>query len=236
MEYGRKSRQLVFLIILEVDMFCKYILPNYTDLRALLKLFLFFRWITAPFVDTEKEIQKQGLILDIGCGHGLFDVLLAYKNNKRKIIGIDPDEGKISIAKQLEKRFPNLQFQHRYFHPSDFKQKLDTVILNDIEYLLSPKEKKNLLLDIKKVLSGNGLIVLKTNHNNRSLGFFLCYLQEVIATRLLSFTHAGGGLYFFTLKQYRDLFQECGLKIAKEKEMKTAFFHPHYLFLLKKAS
>lgn len=200
------------------------------------KFFLLLRWVTAPFIEIEKALPKSGSFLDIGCGHGLFDVLLAYKNKKRKIIGIDPDKEKISVAQQLEKKFSNLRFMHGYFYHTDFKQKFDVVILNDIEYLLPTPEKEKLLKDIKRILKNNGVIVLKTNHNNHSIGFLLCYLQEVVATKLLSFTHAGGGLYFFTLKQYRDLFQECGLKIVKEKEMKTAFFHPHYLFLLKKSS
>lgn len=212
------------------------LLQFYKDISWKTKIFLALRWFSAPFADAETEVQKNGLILDIGCGHGLFDALLVYKNKDRKVIGIDPDTGKISIAKQLEKKLPHLHFQNGYFHPSDFKQKFDVVVLNDVEYLLSPKEKKSLLIDIKKVLSGNGVILLKTNHNDHSIGFFLCYLQEGLATKLLSFTHAGGGLYFFTLKQYQDLFRECGLKIVEEKEMKTAFFHPHYLFLLKKAS
>lgn len=218
-----------------ISIFFKLI-KYYSKVDFKIKLFLFFRWITAPFTQIEKEVPKQGSILDIGCGHGLFDVLLAYKNNKRKIIGIDPDKGKISIAKQLEKRFPNLHFMQGYFRPSGFKQKFDAVILNDVEYLLSPKEKKKLLTDIKKVLSGNGMIVLKTNHNDGSLGFFLCYLQEVVATRLLSFTHSRAGLYFYSVEEYRKLFQECHLEIVKEKEMKTVFFHPHYLFLLRMPS
>lgn len=208
----------------------------YGALPLSVKFFLYLRWITAPFIDIEKEIPKRGLLLDIGCGHGLFDALLAYKSRSREIIGIDPDKGKINIAKQLEKKFSRLKFRNGYFRSHDFKQKFDAVILNDVEYLLSRKEKKKLLMDIKKVLNRNGVIVLKTNHNDHSLGFFLCYLQEVVATKLLSFTHAGGGLYFFTIEQYENLFQECGLKMIKGKKMRTTFFHPHYVFLLKKAS
>lgn len=208
----------------------------YGNISFKYKIALFLRWISAPFIDIEKEIPKRGLILDIGCGHGLFDALFAYKSKSRKIIGLDPDESKIVIAKQLEKKFPNLQFKHGYFHPLDFKQKFDFIILCDVEYLLSPSGKMKLFTQMKKVLKRKGAIVLKTNHNNHTIGFFLCYFQEIIATRILSYTYSQTGLHFFTLDEYKDLFQKCGLKIIKEKSLKTTFFHPHYLFLLKKFS
>jgi 2-polyprenyl-6-hydroxyphenyl methylase/3-demethylubiquinone-9 3-methyltransferase len=65
------------------------------------KLFCLLRYITAPFNEMEKMVPKKGKILDIGCGHGLFELILKSKSNKRVITAIDPDSKKI----QLDKKF-----------------------------------------------------------------------------------------------------------------------------------
>lgn len=199
------------------------------------RLFIFIRWITAPMEDTEKELPKKGRILDLGSGHGLFTLYAALKNQEREHFGIEPDAAKVVEARKLTEELKNVKLKTGFFSTDIWKDtKFDAVIINDVMYLLPPEEKRKLLHEIKKVLAPGGTVIIKTNNAEKSFGYLLCYLQEVLSVGLMGVTFAKGrGLYFYTVEQYHELFEKCGYIVVKEKKLHTSFFHPHYLFVIK---
>lgn len=207
----------------------------YPNISLQEKLFLLLRWISAPFVQMEKRIAKKGDILDVGCGHGLFDIFLAHKSSRRKVIGIDPDRDKIRFAKKHNPPTKRVSFRHGYLENLPIRDKFDSIVLIDVDYLLPHMKKKKLLLAVRRLLKKKGQIILKTNNRSNSFGFMLCYLQEIIAVKLIGFTYSQDrGLYFYTIDQYRSLFDECNLTLVESTRLDTLLFHPHYLFVLKK--
>lgn len=209
------------------------VLSYYTQPTFAEKLFLRLRYFSAPLKAVDRELPNKGTMLDIGCGPGLLCALRA-EHVAEKIVGIDPDEKKVALAQKLGRKFPQLRFIQRYFTPTTFKQKFDVVTLIDVEYLLPIPEKEQLLKSIKKVLSKDGVVAVKNNPRSLSLGFLLCYLQEIFSVFFTGMTHSSAhGLYFLSVEEYRRLFKACGYTVIKEAELHTAFYHPHYLFLLK---
>src|SRR5687767_8583092 len=74
------------------------------------RLFLRGRHILCPMKKVAREVPPAGRILDIGCGHGLFPALLASGSSQRTIVGVDPSEGKIDVARGSTKAFPNISY------------------------------------------------------------------------------------------------------------------------------
>ncbi|HOI05000.1 MAG TPA: class I SAM-dependent methyltransferase, partial [Candidatus Woesebacteria bacterium] len=134
------------------------------------KLFCLLRYITAPFNEMEKMVPKKGKILDIGCGHGLFELILKSKSNKRVITAIDPDSKKIQLAKKIEELFTNLKFSDSTTNLTNNNYQMDCCILSDVDYLLDGKGKTQILQQAKFNLKNTGTIIFKTVINNGSIG------------------------------------------------------------------
>jgi len=55
----------------------------------------------------------EGRIVDIGCSYGIFTLNMAWKKPRTQVIGIDPDEQRLEVAKRLlaEHKLANCAFQ-----------------------------------------------------------------------------------------------------------------------------
>ena len=111
---------------------------------------------------------------------------------------------------------------------------MDFCILSDVDYLLDGKGKTQILQQAKFNLKNTGTIIFKTVINNGSIGYYLGYLQELIIVSLLKKTYSKKNNFtFFTIEEYLELFKANNLSVKTEKT-KNSFYHPHYVFLLKK--
>ncbi len=197
------------------------------------KLFCLLRYISAPFNEVEHFVPKNGNILDIGCGHGLFELILKNKSNKRVIVAIDPDLKKIQLAQEITKLFTNLQFKVSTTNEVHDSFPIDCCILFDVDYLLNLEEKKQILLQAKSYLKKNGTIIFKTVVNDGSIGYYLGYLQELIVVTLFKKTYSKRDTFtFLKVEEYLDLFKKNNLLVKKEKKLNSFLYHPHYLFVL----
>jgi 2-polyprenyl-3-methyl-5-hydroxy-6-metoxy-1,4-benzoquinol methylase len=197
-------------------------------------VFVFIRLITAPFFALEKYIPKTSRVLDLGCGHGLFSVILRLKSKNRYVYGIDPDTTKIKLINHVTKNSRKLFFSNESLsNLINKKEKFDAIVIVDVVYLLSDKEISSLLKNCLKALSSNGHIFIKTSQKNKSFGHQLAVAQEKVMVQLLKKTHSNESqLYFREIDEYKKLFTTLGLKVTQESPLKTLFFHPHYLFVL----
>ena len=71
-------------------------------------------WVALARMQAELRLAPfEGRIADVGCGHGIVTVNLAWKKPRTEVIGIDPEEQRLAIGQQLiqEHRLPNCTFQ-----------------------------------------------------------------------------------------------------------------------------
>lgn len=201
------------------------------------RLFCLGRFLTAPFLQMEALLPKTGKFLDIGCGHGLFMQILKISAPQRYVCGIDPDKQKIVFAQQLKQHFSYQAFhvESGFLEQHQQNAVYDVCVLNDVDYLLPSREKKRLFLAIKKTLKNDGQFLLKTVVNDKSIGFYLGYIQEIIVVHFLKKTLSDQNkFFFFSIEQYRKLLAACGFQIIKEKSLDSFSLHPHYVFLVRK--
>ena len=155
--------------------------------------------------------NKVHKVLDIGCSIGMLGKQLKQRNNV-EVIGVEINKEMASIAKNnLDKVIiadvENLNFND-YF-PSGY---FDCIIFADIlEHLKAPW---TVLKKATEVLSNNGQVVASipnVRHYTTILELIFKgswpYRERGIHDR----TH----LRFFTLKNIKELFEHCGLKINK---------------------
>ena len=64
------------------------------------RLHVWVRWRTCPFVSCDEHVPTSGRILDVGCGHGLFPILLALSEPDRTVTGTDVDAAKLVVARE----------------------------------------------------------------------------------------------------------------------------------------
>lgn len=213
-----------------------YSLYKKTDVTT--QLFVAIRLITAPFLSLELYVPKRGMILDLGCGHGLFSFIAAITSLQRKIVGIDPDISKLNAINSIHNYKTRVTFNTKTLQELvKIKKKFQAIVIIDVVYLLPKEELVNTLLLCQKLLTKKGKIVLKTSQMEKGLGHWLAFLQEKIMVQALRRTKSSStGLYFRTLDEYRSLFTASGLEVQVESRLKTIFFHPHYLFVLKKSN
>ena len=71
-------------------------------------------WVAQNRMQAELRLTpNEGRIADIGCGHGIVSVNLAWKKPRTEVIAIDPDETRMQIGKQLveEHKMKNCTFR-----------------------------------------------------------------------------------------------------------------------------
>ena len=195
-------------------------------------LFEHIRSLTIPFEKIEAYIPKKGKILDVGCGHGIFTKIMAEKSSTRNVLGIDPSERKINIAKSRTK-MPNVSFKKAYL--SKLWEKFDSIVILDVLYLLPEKEKIKILKKAYDLLKPKGKLVLAINGTGGGIVYGLLEVEEWLMTKLLKATHSDyKRVYFETESFCQKVLTKIGFKIKIKTKLSSILPYPHILFLAQK--
>jgi len=180
----------------------------FADQAISTRLFLCGRDILCPMAEVAREVPMSGRILDIGCGHGLFPALLASGSSQRTIVGVDPSEHKINIARGSTKTFPNISYiQGSVLDLNDGPY--DAISIVDVLYLLPDDLKRKILTHARKLITSNGVLLLKTNDTTPRWKFAIVRLEEWLMVKILRYTH-GGELHFRSSQLYLQMLDEAG--------------------------
>lgn len=194
------------------------------------KIFIFLRSFIFPFHKLENYIPKEGKIIDIGCGHGVMSILLAKASQKRKVLGIDPDQEKIRVAKKLGQGIKNLTFKAVYLR--QIKRKFDAAVIVDVLYLLPDKEKLEILKEARRRLKKNGKLILKETSKEPGWFYWLLVAQELLMVKVLQLTHSDyGQIFILGREDYKKFLQKAGFKVEKTEKIKGLLPYPHILFV-----
>ena len=204
----------------------------YSDQGLGIRLFVRLRHLLSPLEMLEEKVPKEGNILDLGCGHGLFTNYMALRARSRNIVGIDPSVAKFKVAKKTEGRVPNVHYILGDIADVVEHGRFDAITIVDVLYLLSEAEQKEILMTCCQLLSNSGVLLLKTQDTKPLWRFVLTYIQEAVMVNT-KLTLGGKKLHFLPAQKTGQILEEAGFT-AEYVKLPSNSLYPHIAFVCKK--
>jgi 2-polyprenyl-3-methyl-5-hydroxy-6-metoxy-1,4-benzoquinol methylase len=192
------------------------------------------RWRSCPFGAVEAHVPEAGTVLDIGCGHGLFSLLMAAASPDRMVTGVDVDRRKIELARQAAKaaELDNVQFE--VAEPTDLPSgRWDAVTIVDVLYLLGSQHASRLVVAATEALAPGGMALIKEVDQRPRWKYRLNLLQEMVATRVVRITEGDHVAVVPPAAIVADL-QRQGLAVRRHR-LDRGHLHPHLLLVARRA-
>ncbi|MEI7596285.1 MAG: 1-acyl-sn-glycerol-3-phosphate acyltransferase [Bacteroidota bacterium] len=174
-------------------------------------------------------IPLNAKITDIGCGYGFLTYMLHVASKDRTVLGIDYDEEKISIAKNIAIDKANLNFKHQDISIEPLEES-DVFILNDVLHYLPENNQFEVLKQCMNKLSKNGFIILRDADADLIKRTKITKFTEFQSTRLFKFNKTKNELFFISGKKIADLALENGFTCTRYDHAK---YTSNITFILK---
>lgn len=208
------------------------VLDLYHDQPLGIRLFVRTRHLLCPMARIERLVPREGRILEVGCGHGLFTNLLAVASPARSVLGVDPAPVKIQVAEQVGAPLPNVAFRRGYV-AEVAEEGFDAAAILDVLYLLPPADKREVLRCCFERLRPGGMLILKANDTAPRWKYEVTVLQEKIMTGL-RLTMGGHGLHFFSRDQNAELLRDAGFTVERILGLNSWLPYPHVAFVARR--
>jgi 1-acyl-sn-glycerol-3-phosphate acyltransferase len=152
----------------------------------------------------EKLVPAKGNILDIGCGYGFLDYMLAWTSNERSITGIDYDEEKIEVANHNFSKTDQLTFlaSDAIDFPTD--KFYDCILIMDVLHYLTPEKQVLLLEKCNSYLTQQGKLIVRDGIAELGDKHKGTKLTEFFSTKLFGFNKTENQLHFISEKMLID--------------------------------
>ncbi|MBI4023000.1 class I SAM-dependent methyltransferase [Candidatus Berkelbacteria bacterium] len=208
------------------------VLGQYRTQSFLTRLFLWLRWRLTFFERLLACVPRQGLVVDIGCGHGLWPVALVLDAPAREVVGYDPDRRRIEQAERVAAQVPRVRFTSHWEDLASLGPTSVTVV--DVLILLPPRDKERLLGWASDHLVPGGTLLLKVNGTEPRLKHWFSLMEERFMTSVGP-THATSGLHSWPVAEYVTLCQALGFEITRVERL-DRWYHPqpHSLIVAEK--
>jgi len=176
------------------------------------RLFVHGRAFLSDLAVVERYVPKQGFIVDLGCGHGLFACVMRESSPTRRVLGIDLDPRKIDVARGAIQDTQWLRFEVGDI-VAEAPPKCDGVTIVDVLYLLPFEQQEQVLKNAATALGEGGSLVVKAQERKRDPRYALTYAQEMV-TVSLGFTRGGHERFYFpTREESLAMFERAGFLV-----------------------
>lgn len=199
-----------------------------TSLRARARLWQ--RWTGTPMRLVSAHVPREGQIVDLGCGFGLFAAWLALEAPTRRVWGVDMDGSKITRAQHWFGHLDNVRFALGDLETVTVPP-CDAVVIYDVLHHLRPEAAEALLSRAWSALRPGGLLVVKENDTSPPWKHWLNQGIEVYAHRS-GLTH-GEPATLRSLADWQRRVAHAGFRVRHvgRLDAREGFFVPHGLLI-----
>lgn len=184
----------------------KQIKEKYDYLGPIVRLYVSIRWKLCPFETIENFVPKNGLILDVGCGCGLFSNWMAIKSEKRRIVGIDKSIRRINIARSTVKGRDNINFFIGDATSEEMPEgEYSGITASDFFHHIPDKGVIIILKKIHNKLSVNGRLIIQDIDKKPLMKSFAAYAIDKMI-------NPGKKLYHRSAKRFQHLLSISGFE------------------------
>lgn len=204
----------------------------YSDQSFSIRLFVRARHLLSPLGILENWVPKEGDILDLGCGHGLFTNYMALRAPYRNILGVDPSVQKIEVAKRTESKVLNVRYILGDINDIIENKCFDAITIVDVLYLLPEAKQEEILRACYRMLKKSGILVLKTQDTKPLWRSVWTYIQEMVMVNA-KLTVGDRKLHFLSAQKSRQILEHSGFLVEYHK-LPTRIFYPNIAFLCRR--
>lgn len=191
------------------------------------RLHVALRLALCPFERLSSLVPSCGLVVDLGCGHGVLANMLALESPERRIVGVDPSLRKLAAAHTVEPGAGRVLFVQGDALFPPVAEPCRAVLLIDVLYLLSPLEQERALRLSFDLLEPGGVLLLKTMDDRPQWKAALNRVEEWLAVRVLRITLGGKSAFTFRpLVEWAALCRAIGFE-ARVERLDRGYYHPH---------
>lgn len=207
----------------------KALLKRFSRLSRKDRLHILGRIKACPWQSILEQLPSGKVLIDIGCGHGVFINLVDMTTNGfERLIGVDLAANKIEVAKRTENK--RVAFSLADWRELDETADIYSII--DVMYLVPFEEQEALIKYIHAHLPPGGYFLLKEMDKKPVWKYAFNYVEESIMVKLLGFT-LGSRFYFRSREDLFSLLERVGFKV-KAVSLDKGYLHPHLLFICQK--
>jgi len=190
------------------------------------KVYFKLRPLIVPFEIIEKHVPKEGTIVDLGCGFGIFANFLATQSTDRKVIGIDLNEKRILLAKEIFSSSSNLDFVCSNITDTKIPKTDFITAIDVLHHIPSLELQTKLLRECNSVLSKGGRLILKDLDTKPRWKYFWNLIHDYVMTK-------GEPVLYQNQNSVEELLNKTGFKL-EEKIGISGYPYAHILYLAKK--
>lgn len=206
----------------------KKLLKQYS-LSLPVKIYTFLKMRILPFGDFAEDLPESGLFVDVGTGFGHVANFISIESEKRRVIGIDIDNKRISLAKRTISGRNNIDFIC-----GDIKQlrdinNIDVAMMVDVLHHIPFKNHRDLLKCIYDRLKSGGVFIIRETNKKHSIKYYIMnYLWDMV---VYPFSEKNN---YYSARQLKILLERIGFKITRVKRSNAWFIFEYIYYLCRK--
>jgi 2-polyprenyl-3-methyl-5-hydroxy-6-metoxy-1,4-benzoquinol methylase len=186
-----------------------------------------FRIIPLRFLaEIEQHLPNQGIILDLGCGFGLFSLYMAMRKPDIQILGIDMNHRRLQIARNSAQKLglTNINFVEADLRQWAPDQNINAAYALDVFHHLPENCGNELLEALFGCMQAGGKLVLKDIDTHPRLMLIFTYLMD----RMVS---PRDHLTYRSAEMWKEKIISYGFNQVFMHYLWDIFPYPHILFV-----
>ena len=179
----------------------------YSEGDDFVQAFTKIRFWDAPYAEAERLLPKKGVIIDVGCGEGLFTNFLAISETNRKLIGIDIDKERL---KEAQKGLSNTEYRYGDIKHEETIQADAIVMMHVLHHLTSREEQNRFILNYSGFLKKNGVLLIGEVEPKFSFKYFITWCTDHFLIPILFEKRLYSPIFFRPSKKWKELLENTG--------------------------